>query len=114
MPTISPARTSSETLSKTPFLPMAAGLQCHRPERALAVSGLARLVLAPDHQRHQQRFREVGDVAGADHAAVAQHRDAIGDIQHLAEAMRDVNDAEAVRLQFADDGKQVHHLVVVE
>ena len=51
---------------------------------------------------------------GADIFAVAQDRDAVGDLLQLVHLVRDVDDADAARLQFADDLEQFGDLGVVQ
>ena len=64
-------------------------------------AGLVREVrageLAPDHQRDDLVRGRLGARQIADAAAVAQHRDPIGEQLHLFHAVRDVDDADAVR-----------------
>ena len=45
------------------------------------------------------------------HPAVAQHHHAIGDLEHLIEPMRDVDDADPAIAQTAQSDEQARHLV---
>src|SRR6185312_8791690 len=47
---------------------------------------------APKHHRHQMLAIDIGNTAGADQFAVAQHRDSVANVEHLAEPMGDVDD----------------------
>ena len=65
-----------------------------------------RVHLAPDHLADDAVDARLGDRAASDQAAVAQHGVAVADLHHLLEPMRDEDDAEALRLQVADDGER--------
>ena len=58
--------------------------------------------------------RKLGDRSAADKAAVAQHRDAVGDFVHLIDEMGDEDDGDAVRLEVAHDLEEERRLVGVE
>ena len=49
----------------------------------------------------------VGDGAAADQVAVAQDGVAVADLAYLLQPMGDEDDAEALRLQVADDAEQL-------
>ena len=59
-----------------------------------------------DHHLNQAVSRHFVFRGDADERAVAQHHDAIRDGVDLVEAMTDVDDADAVRLQLAYDGEE--------
>ena len=69
---------------------------------------LGKLVVdrAADHHLDHPLARERLDRLGADVRAVAHHRDAIRDLKDLVQAVADVDDADALRLQLADDREQ--------
>ncbi len=75
---------------------------------------LDRLQLAPEHQRHQLRKRDLLRRSHADAPAVAQHRQPVGDGVNLIEEMRDEDDGEAARLQLAHDVEEPRGLGGVE
>ena len=53
---------------------------------------------AAEHHLHQVRAVDLGGAPRADQLAVAQHRDAVADLEHLAEPVGDVDDRLALRL----------------
>ena len=55
------------------------------------------LQFAPEHQRHELRTAGFPPASDADAAAVAQHRQSVGDRINLFEEMRDEDDREALR-----------------
>ena len=59
------------------------------------------------------RSSSLGEVL-ADEPAVAQHRDAVADLVHLVEEVRDEQDRDAALLELADDAEELGHLVEVE
>ena len=102
MPTISPARTSSDTsrsagrpLSLT--APTSSSRQHHRARaRRLPLECLEHL--PADHQPGQLgRVWPARSDAGRGHPALAQHGDAVGDRQHLVELVADEDDRLAPR-----------------
>ncbi len=100
-PTISPARTVEADVPGH-----AAGARARAPQapaRRSATDDLGKQVLdaPPDHHLDEFGGVGVGDFARADIGAVAQHRDAVGDLEHLVEPMADVDDADAARLAAA-------------
>ena len=52
-----------------------------------------------DHQRDEFGLVGFADLAGGDERAVAQHRDPVAQLEHLFEAMADVDDRDARRLE---------------
>ena len=79
----------------------------HAPRRA--TKDLRRL--APDDQQDHLLRRRLVDPALPGHPAVAQHHHAIGDLEHLIEPMRDVDDADPAIAQAAQSDEQARHLV---
>ena len=63
--------------------------------------------LVADHQPHQLALRQPGDLARRDQAPVAHDGDAVGDGEDLLQAVRDVEDEQAARLQRADDAEEL-------
>ena len=113
--TISPACTVSEA-------PRTAGRP--RSSRDLEVADLEhrllglrrRLVdaqqdLAADHQPRQRLLGRALGRHGVDPLAAPQHGDAVGDLEHLVELVRDEDDAGAVRLQRLEDAEEVARLL---
>ena len=70
-----------------------------------------RLDWPADHHLDQLLAGESPDLVTGNHFAIPKHHDAIGYFKYLVEAMADVNNAEGVRLQIANDGKEVLHLL---
>ena len=66
---------------------------------------------APDHHVDQLVRAGRGDLRGCHELAVAQHGDAVGELEHLLQAVADVDDADAARAQQAHDAEQVQHVV---
>ncbi len=66
----------------------------------------------PDHQRNQLRRRRVGDIAGADRAAIAEDGIVVGDLEDLLELVADEEDRLALALQLADDRVKLLDLLV--
>jgi len=67
--------------------------------------------LAPGHHAHDLRARHLAGVTAADGAAVAQHREAAGDLLHLFEHVRDVEHTQPARLEPPDGREQPPHIV---
>ena len=67
--------------------------------------------LSPDDQQDHLLGRRLVDPALPGHPAVAQHHHAIGDLEHLIEPMRDVDDADPAVAQAAQSNEQARHLV---
>ena len=103
-PTISPRRTVSEAGTARPSATKSDDLQDHVAHR----SGPRREHLAEAPAQHAgDEFVtvDVGHLGGRLAATVAEHRDTIGQLEHLAETMRDVDDG-ATR-----GDEPAHHLV---
>ena len=62
--------------------------------------------LAADDHLDEGRLARLARADGADERAVAQHGDAIGDLAHLVEVVRDEEDARAGRRRIADEREQ--------
>ena len=65
-----------------------------------------------DHQAHHRGLVDLGGVAHRHQLAVAQHGDPVGEVHDLAQAMADVDDADAVGAQRADHREQALRLVL--
>jgi len=72
------------------------GLEYHLPRRPGARLATVLLDLAPDHQRRQGLGGRARRRRGRDDAPAAQHRDAVGDLEHLVQLVRDEDDRAAV------------------
>src|SRR6185437_47570 len=86
------------------------GLEQHFADRHLLLV-IDLLDRAVDHQGHQLVLVGVLDVPGADQGAVAQYRDAIGELEHLLEAVADVNDGDALVAQPPDQRKKLRRFL---
>jgi hypothetical protein len=75
--------------------------------------GLGEVVadLAPDHLGDHPLARHLGHGPGRDVAAVADHRDAVGDLEDLLEPVRDVDDRDALGQRGRCDPAQAPGLV---
>ena len=58
------------------------------------------------HHLHQAHNRQLLNRARADSASVAEHCDAVSDFENLLQAMGDVDDRSAVRLERRQHAKQ--------
>ncbi len=109
-PTISPAPSVSETSANSP-----ARVACRDLERGRPAGERPRGQLVLDafagHQLGEPVVVEIGGAEGADLAAVAQHRDPLGDLDHLLQPVADEDDGDALRLQPADRREQQLDLV---
>ena len=94
-------------------LPHAPHVEQHlaAPGRAL---GVELLDAAADHQRDELVGRRRGRDAGRRRAAVGQHGDAVADPADLLEAVGDVDDADALGGEAADDAEERLDLALVE
>ena len=113
--TISPARTCSVT-------PSTAGRSrssstCRSETSSATSPGLRLLLLdaqddvAPDHHAREHRLVGAGGVDRPDALAAAQHRDAVGDLQHLGQLVGDEDDGRAARLQLREDAHELARLL---
>ena len=59
-----------------------------------------------DHVADQRRLVGIGDVAGGDQGAVAQNRDAVGELEDLLHAVADIDDRDALAVEAADEGEE--------
>ena len=66
---------------------------------------------ASDHVRDERLVGDVGERAGRDAAAVAEHGEPIGDLAHLLEEVADVDDGHAARLEPPDQREQPRHVL---
>ena len=110
-PTISPACRVKETSSNSPARLAPPHLE-HRPA-ACGRRGAPHRVLdaLAGHQLGEAVIVDLGGREGADLAAVAQHRDPLGDLDHLIQPVADEDDGDALRLQPADRREQEVDLV---
>ena len=65
-----------------------------------------------DHQLREPPLVDLWNRQRVDNASCAQHRHAVGDLEDLVEAVRDVEDARAAALDLAHHRQQPLHLVV--
>ena len=65
---------------------------------------------APDHVGDHRILGERGGGFGGNFLAVAEHRDRIGNFQHIVEEVRNEDDAAPIRLDLAQNVKQPLHL----
>ena len=81
------------------------GLQDRRADRncVLVIDLFDRSV---DHQRDEVGLVGFADSTRADQRAVAQHRHAVAELEHLLEPVADVDDRDAVGLEPADQLEQ--------
>ena len=118
MPTISPARTVSETSANSPCRLEPLHLAAARRRSGSAVgarSGKTYSMVRPVIRLTRSRVGVVaGGQVGRGGAAVLEHGDPVADLADLLEPVRDVDDGDALRGQLADDPEQVGHLVVGE
>ena len=68
--------------------------------------------VAADHQAGDPLLARAGGGRDVDQPAVAQHGDAVGELDDLVQAVRDVDDRYAVAAQPADHGEEAARLVV--
>ena len=99
MPTISPARTASER-PRTASRPRSSRTHrsLHREHRLAGVRRRPRDVeqhLAADHQLGEAALARALAVDRRDLLAAPQHRDAVGDLEHLVQLVRDQDDRRA-------------------
>ena len=73
---------------------------------------VVRIDLLADHQAREPGGVDVGDGMGGDHAAAAQDGHAVGQLEDLVEAVRDVEHARARAPDLADHREQPLDLVV--
>ncbi len=86
-------------------------LQQRLPGLARLAGRVQRLDLAADHGRDQRVVVEVGHRARRAHLAVAQHGDAVADLEHLLEPVADVEHRHPALAQLADQLQQRVRLV---
>ena len=67
--------------------------------------------IAPDHQPPQSAGIGRARRHGRDQPSAAQHRDAIGDAQHLVELVADEDDRAAIGREAAQHGQKLVHLL---
>ena len=82
------------------------GLAAH-----VRLTGRGGLHAVADDELHEAEVVEVGHGHGCRQLAVAQHGDAIGELEHLVEVVRDVHDRHAPLLQAVDDLEQAVDIV---
>ena len=112
-PTISPSCTSSETFcgacqparARAGWKRASLEMQQRAGRRAAARGGIELVERPADQQLHQLGLRRVGRGDAGD-PPVAHHRHPVGDLRHLLEPVRDVDDADAARAELAHDAEQ--------
>ena len=67
--------------------------------------------LAPDDQRDKFIGIGMGNIAHADHVAITQDSNPVGDPENLIEAMRDIDHADTLVAERAKGGKQPFNLI---
>ena len=72
------------------------------------------VLLRADHRLDDLRHGQVTRRPGQHLAAVAHHRHPIGDLEHLLEAVRHVQDRDALGGEVAEDGEQPARLAIVQ
>jgi len=72
----------------------------------VAFLGVVLLHLRAQHRAHQAIRIPGPDRLAAGHAAIFEDGDAIGDVEHLVYAVRDVKDGFALPCQLSDEGVQ--------
>ena len=70
--------------------------------------------IAAQHQCHQIAARQFGNGAAADHATIAQHRHAVGDLIDLIQKVGDDDNAKPLIAQLFQHGEQGLHLARVK
>ena len=105
MPRISPERTTRSIGASTPAGRSPASVQPRLADLALAVR-VELLDLAADHRRDQRVVVELAHRLGDRELAVAQHRHAVPDLEHLLEVVRHVHDRVPLVAQLVDAREQ--------
>ena len=80
-----------------------AELEHRTAEGPRAARGIHLLDLASHHLPHEHVHRERGHAAAGDDGAVAQHRDAIAEAEHVPKLMRDIDDGQPRVAQLANE-----------
>ncbi len=87
----------------------------HLERDSRVVGGVTRVrlegKLASDHQRDELVVRHRRRLAHAGHATVLHYGHAVGDLEDLRHAVRDVDDGDALRREALDDAEEVAPLV---
>ena len=65
--------------------------------------------VAADHVPHQLLARHLRRLRGDHQLAIAQHSDAVGNLQAFLERVGDVNDGDAARPQVADEVEEMNN-----
>ena len=100
-PTISPRRTEKEMSRSRPRLPRWRTSRTVSPTSADSLAGDL-VEVAADHHRDEVAHVGLRHRPGGDVAAVAEDGDAVAEAEDLLHAVRDVDDAEALRTEAAD------------
>ena len=114
-PTISPARTVSETPLTAAQPALVVDLEVSHLQQRLA--GLCRLLfhaeqhLAADHHAREARLGRALARNGVDPLAAPQDRDPVGDLEHLVQLVADEDDRRALLLEALDDPEQLARLL---
>ena len=110
-PTISPARTVRLTFRVIGRRTRSRASSTGAPI-GTAVFGKKGFDATPDH--HLDEFGRAGlrHRPRSDVGAVAQHRDAVGDLEQLVEPMADVDDPDAAAFELADDVEQARDVAL--
>ncbi len=96
------------------FEPSGAGqVLDHQPVGASGMRGARRIGqshLPPNHHGDQLFVIDLIPINGANHLAILQHRDAVGDCKDFRQAVGDKDHRRPVLLELADDGEEMLYL----
>ena len=106
-PTISPARSSRSMSVRSALLPPTTRRRVAPTSPGAAPIGVVAGELPPDHHRHDLPAIRRRGVDGADKRAVLEDRDPLAELEHLGEAMRDIENGDAIVLQPPDAREQL-------
>ena len=76
--------------------------------------GIDVLQVAPDHELDQVVHRHFRDLLGVDVTPVLEHRDLVGQLEDLLQAVGDVDDADALGLERAHDLEQLLQILLAQ
>ena len=116
MPTISPARTESETPLHLREPAVVAHVEVVDLEQHVALRARRRLLdaqqhLAPDHHPREPGLRRAFARDRVDRLAAPQNRDPVGDLEHLVQLVADEDDRHALADERAQDLEELARLL---